>query len=81
MRQNFALNYLKQIFAKLRKAGLVNAIKGPGGGYIISVKLNQLTIAAIIDAVEENIEMTRCKINSYPGCMPRLKHMIYGMSI
>ena len=69
-RQNIALNYLEQIFAKLRKAGLVNAIKGPGGGYVISVELNQLTIAAIIDAVEENIEMTRCKINSYSGCMP-----------
>ena len=70
VRQNIPLNYLEQIFSKLKFAGLVHAIKGPGGGYIINTPLNKLTIADIIDAVSENIEMTRCGIKSHVGCMP-----------
>lgn len=69
-RQNIALNYLEQIFAKLKKAGLVSAVKGPGGGYQIANGANHTRILDIIDAVEESIEMTRCEPVTGHGCMP-----------
>lgn len=69
-RQGIALNYLEQIFAKLKKAGLVSAVKGPGGGYQIANGANHTRILDIIDAVEESIEMTRCEPVLGQGCMP-----------
>lgn len=67
-RQDIPLNYLEQIFARLKKAQLVSSVKGPGGGYIINTQLSKLKIANIIDAVEENIEMTRCSKKTLKGC-------------
>lgn len=58
--QNIPLNYLEQIFSKLKKAKLVDAVKGPGGGYLLKIASNKITIENIIDAVEENLKMTRC---------------------
>lgn len=70
-RQGIALNYLEQIFAKLKKAGLVSSVKGPGGGYQIANGANSTRILDIIEAVEESIEMTRCEPASETGgCMP-----------
>lgn len=69
-RQGIALNYLEQIFAKLKKAGLVSAIKGPGGGYQLANGANHTRILDIIEAVEESIEMTRCEPLSGHGCKP-----------
>ena len=67
-KQNISLNYLEQIFAKLRKAGIVRSVRGPGGGYLLNGKLGKIKIANIIDAVEENISMTRCSTKSKDGC-------------
>ena len=58
--QNIPLNYLEQIFLKLRKASLVRSVKGPGGGYYLNSSSDQITVEHIIDAVEENLKMTRC---------------------
>ncbi|MDA0902294.1 MAG: Rrf2 family transcriptional regulator [Proteobacteria bacterium] len=66
-RQEISLSYLEQIFAKLRKAGIVTSIKGPGGGYIIENDLDKITAADIIKATGESIKMTRC--SSGGGCM------------
>jgi Rrf2 family iron-sulfur cluster assembly transcriptional regulator len=66
-RQNIATNYLEQIFNKLKFANLVKAIKGPGGGYVLNKNFDEFTIKSIIDAVEENLEMTRCGENE-KGC-------------
>lgn len=68
--QHIPINYLEQIFSKLRRANLVKSVKGPKGGYIINSPLKALTIANIIDAVEENIEMTRCMSKLNANCMP-----------
>ncbi len=68
-RQNIPLNYLEQIFIMLRKAGIVKSVKGPGGGYIIHSGLDKIKIANIIDAVNENIEMTRCSPGVEKNCM------------
>ena len=59
-KQSIPLNYLEQIFLKLKKAGLVNSVKGPGGGYQLNIASDKISIENIIDAVEENLKMTRC---------------------
>lgn len=58
--QGISLSYLEQLFAKLRKAGLVEGVRGPGGGYRLAQPANQLTVAAIISAVDEAVDVTRC---------------------
>ncbi len=66
-KQNIALGYLEQLFNKLKVSGIVKSIKGPRGGYLLSRSLKEITIDNIIDAVEENIKITRCSSNK--GCL------------
>ena len=72
-RQEIALNYLEQIFIRLRQAGLVKSVKGPGGGYALAAPLSQIRISDIVAAVDESVEMTRCathgKSDPKKGCM------------
>jgi Rrf2 family iron-sulfur cluster assembly transcriptional regulator len=58
-RQNISLSYLEQIFSKLKKAQIVEAVKGPGGGYIMNSQKN-ITVADVIKATGEPIKMTKC---------------------
>lgn len=67
-RQNLDLNYMEQIFAKLRKSGLIKSIKGPGGGYLLSRTSNEIFISDIVKSVDESTKMTRCE--GEVGCMP-----------
>ena len=60
-RQNISLSYLEQLFAKLRKASLVKSVRGPGGGYLLSTPAAEITLTNIIEAVDENIDLRRCK--------------------
>lgn len=62
--QGISLSYLEQLFAKLRKSGLVEGVRGPGGGYRLGKPASQISIADIIAAVDENIDATRCKGNA-----------------
>lgn len=59
-RQAISLSYLEQLFARLRKAGMVQGLRGPGGGYQLSRKADCINIAEIINAVDEQIDATRC---------------------
>ena len=59
-RQNISLSYLEQLFAKLRKASLVKSVRGPGGGYLLNVNAEEVTLTQIIEAVDENIDLRRC---------------------
>ncbi len=59
-RQNISLSYLEQLFAKLRKASLVKSVRGPGGGYLLNVNAEDVTLTQIIEAVDENIDLRRC---------------------
>lgn len=68
-RQEIPLAYLEQIFARLKKAGLVASVRGPGGGYTLAKKANDMNIAEIMLAADEPIKMTRCDENSHEGCM------------
>lgn len=63
--QDIPLNYLEQIFAKLKKAEIVDSVKGPGGGYFLKINIDEITVINIVDAVEENTKMTRCKNGKY----------------
>ncbi len=68
--QHIPVNYLEQIFAKLRRANLVKSVKGSKGGYVLNSALRDIKISNIIDAVDENIEMTRCMRKPEIYCMP-----------
>ena len=68
-RQDIPSNYLEQIVSSLRKAGLLQAVRGPGGGYALAKPAAAISIADVIDASDENMEMTRCGTDKL-GCKP-----------
>jgi Rrf2 family transcriptional regulator, iron-sulfur cluster assembly transcription factor len=59
-RRGISLSYLEQLFARLRRDGLVSSVRGPGGGYRLALAHEELSIGRIIDAVNEPIDVTRC---------------------
>lgn len=59
-RQGISLSYLEQLFSKLRKNGLVDSTRGPGGGYRLSRDANAIGVADVITAVDEKVDATRC---------------------
>jgi Rrf2 family transcriptional regulator, iron-sulfur cluster assembly transcription factor len=67
-RQEISLSYLEQLFAKLRRGGLVNSVRGPGGGYLLAREAGETRIADIILAVDEPIRATRCTPGQPFGC-------------
>jgi Rrf2 family iron-sulfur cluster assembly transcriptional regulator len=67
-RQEISLSYLEQLFAMLRKAGLVKSVRGPGGGYLLAHDRSEIRIADVIVAVDEPIRATRCAPGAPIGC-------------
>jgi len=59
-RQGLSLSYLEQLFALLRKRGLVSSVRGPGGGYRLARPASQISVADVINAVNESVDVTRC---------------------
>ncbi|MGI9303897.1 MAG: Rrf2 family transcriptional regulator [Gammaproteobacteria bacterium] len=59
-RQGISLSYLEQLFSRLRRNGLVASTRGPGGGYSLSHKLDDIAIADVIMAVDEKVDSTAC---------------------
>jgi Rrf2 family iron-sulfur cluster assembly transcriptional regulator len=59
-RQGISLSYLEQLFGKLRRHGLVNSVRGPGGGYRLARPTGEIAVADIILAVDEPIDATQC---------------------
>ncbi|MGQ0285688.1 Fe-S cluster assembly transcriptional regulator IscR [Pasteurellaceae bacterium 22721_9_1] len=59
-RQHISLSYLEQLFAKLRRGGIVKSVRGPGGGYQLGLPSEEISIGMIIAAVNENISVTKC---------------------
>ncbi len=68
-RQDISLSYLEQLFAKLRRAGLVESVRGPGGGYKLSVSADDIRISEVILAVDEPIRTTSCNSKTSLGCI------------
>ena len=54
-RQSISLPYLEQLFVKLRRAGLVESVRGPGGGYRLARPAEQITVADVLAAVDETV--------------------------
>ena len=66
--QQLSAAYLEQLFGRLRRAGLVESARGPGGGYRLATAPARISIAAIIEAVDEPISATRCEAG-HVGCL------------
>ncbi|VAX20776.1 Iron-sulfur cluster regulator IscR [hydrothermal vent metagenome] len=62
-RQDLSQNYLEQLFVKLRKAGLVSSVRGPGGGYLLAKSSAVITIGDVFSAVDESLIFTECAID------------------
>jgi Rrf2 family iron-sulfur cluster assembly transcriptional regulator len=54
-RQDISLPYLEQLFVKLRRAGLVESVRGPGGGYRLGRPASEIRVSEILDAVDETV--------------------------
>lgn len=78
-RQGISLSYLEQLFAKLRRSGLVDSVRGPGGGYNLATAPSKVTVAEIVVAINENIDATRCggEKNCDGGELPCMTHQLW----
>jgi len=59
-RQGISVSYLEQLFSKLRRGELVNSVKGPGGGYVLSRDAREISVSEVIRAVDEKMDVTSC---------------------
>jgi len=59
-RQRISLSYLEQLFGRLRRQGIVDSVRGPGGGYCLAKEMSAISVADIIRAVDEPIDATQC---------------------
>ena len=59
-RQSISLSYLEQLFGKLRRNGIVDSVRGPGGGYCLARPSAKISIAEIVVAVDEPLDATNC---------------------
>jgi Rrf2 family iron-sulfur cluster assembly transcriptional regulator len=59
-RQGISLSYLEQLFSRLRRNGLVESTRGPGGGYRLGRPADALAVSDVIAAVDESVDATRC---------------------
>jgi Rrf2 family iron-sulfur cluster assembly transcriptional regulator len=59
-RQKISLSYLEQLFGKLRRNHLVASVRGPGGGYCLAKPMDLMSVADIIQAVDETLDATQC---------------------
>ena len=66
-RQDISLPYLEQLFVKLRRAGLVEAVRGPGGGYKLARTPSDIRVSEILTAVEENVDAMRAGAGAHGG--------------
>ena len=68
LRQGISIDYLEQLFLKLRKNNLVQSVRGASGGYVLSKPPEEIKLLSIINAVDEKIKTVKCKKESKKGC-------------
>ena len=71
LRQGISLDYLEQIFSKLRKKEIVQSVRGTQGGYILNKRAKDIRLTNILDAVDEKVKTVKCKKESKKGCNGR----------
>ncbi|MBI5918231.1 MAG: Fe-S cluster assembly transcription factor [Nitrosomonadales bacterium] len=81
-RQHISLSYLEQLFGKLRRANIVESVRGPGGGYCLARPAKEIFVSEIIVAVDESLDSTQC--SGEGDCLdgkPCLTHELwYGLN-
>ncbi len=68
LRQGISLDYLEQIFSKLKKNEIVKSIRGTQGGYVLNKNPNEIKLTNIFHAVDEKVKTVKCKKESKKGC-------------
>ena len=68
LRQGISLDFLEQIFSKLKKKNIVKSIRGKNGGYILSADPAEIKLTNILNAVDEEVKTVQCKKDSKKGC-------------
>lgn len=64
--QFISLSYLEQLMSKLRQTKIIKSVRGPGGGYLLNRKLEEISVFDVISSVDENLQMTQC--NELKNC-------------
>jgi Rrf2 family iron-sulfur cluster assembly transcriptional regulator len=77
-RQSISLSYLEQLFALLKRKGLIVSTRGPGGGYSLNKKASAIDIADVIDAVDEPVD-TRCRDTKSASCNHQNKCLTHDL--
>jgi Rrf2 family iron-sulfur cluster assembly transcriptional regulator len=78
-RQQISLAYLEQLFLKLRRAGLVESVRGRLGGYRLGRPAAGITVAEVMAAVDEDMRMTRCGGEEAKPCMAGQRCLTHGL--
>ena len=68
LRQGISLDYLEQIFSKLKKNEIVKSIRGTQGGYVLNKNPHDIKLTNIFHAVDEKVKTVQCKKESKKGC-------------
>ena len=76
LRQGISLDYLEQIFSKLKKEDIVKSIRGTNGGYILTKNPEEIKLSNIFSAVDEKVKTVQCKRDSRKGCNGKLTKCI-----
>ena len=77
-RQEISLSYLEQLFARLRKNGLVSSVRGPGGGYLLGRDSSKISVGDVINAVDESVDATRCH-GATGGCQSGMRCLTHTL--
>lgn len=77
VRQGISLSYLEQLFSRLRKNGLVQSTRGPGGGYQLGAQAERISVGQVISAVNESVDATRC--GGHSGCQDGLQCLTHSL--
>jgi|TARA_B110000114_G_scaffold127002_1_gene132992 Rrf2 family iron-sulfur cluster assembly transcriptional regulator len=76
LRQGISLDFLEQIFSKLKKKNIVKSTRGIQGGYILTKNPEQIKLASILNAVDEEVKTVQCKKESKKGCNGKISKCI-----
>ena len=68
LRQGISISFLEQLFLKLRKNNLVQSVRGPSGGYVLTKLPEEIKLLSIINAVDEKIKTLKCRKEAKRGC-------------
>jgi Rrf2 family iron-sulfur cluster assembly transcriptional regulator len=94
-REDISLQYLEQLFAKLRRGKIVDSVRGPGGGYVLARAAAEIRMDEIIDSVEETLVPVSCMDESgqcacadkcvtqsvWQGLAERIRHFLASITL